>query len=117
MQEKVKILSVTPKGKVLSVKLEDDRELIAFDKKFNDLVGKEIDAFIAEGKEYPPGSGKKDMVINLAREKKKFPINDHNFDRKKASLELAIQAIDKMEEFATPDKVIELAEKFNEYLK
>ena len=99
---------------ILTIELEDGRKGTAFDEKFKELQGKEIEIDIKEIAEY---HGNKQFIYNLKGEQKKggFPQKDYKYEKKKIALECAVRyhggGVGIGEE-----KIIETANKFLNYL-
>ena len=121
MNEKVKIKSCIDSGKkwndkpIINIELEDGRKGSAFDNLFLGLdIGQEYEIDIREGKEY---NGQKQYIFNMPGQKKKGFSKDWTYDKRKTSLECAIESLklsDKKD--VTSNQIIELSKKFYSYL-
>ena len=120
--EKVKIKSVIDTGKkwndksIYRIELEDGRNGSSFDPDSLKWSG-EIELEIKEGKEY---EGKKQYIFNSANKSQnsgKFPQKDYAFEKRKTSLECAIEAGKISESPAiNSEKILIIAELFYQYL-
>jgi len=111
METKVKIKSAVDNGKIILVDLEDGRQVKAFDQKVKEFIGQEIPVKLVEGKEF---KGKKDLILNLIEDKKKFPQKDWSFEKKRVALETARVTCQPND---TPEQVIASANKYLTWLQ
>lgn len=108
----------TKEGKpVIEIETQDGRKGSAFDSLFLGLtINQEFECEVKEGKEY---NGVKQLYFTLKSDKPavgKFPAKDWAYDKRKNSLEIAVQAISKTDKQITSENILALAEKFFEYL-
>lgn len=107
----------TKDGKpVIEIETKDGRRGTAFDSIFLGLtLDQEFECEVKEGKEY---QGVKQFYFTLKSDKPigKFPTKDWIYDKRKNSLEIAVQAIGKTDKQITSENILSLAEKFFEYL-
>ena len=119
--EAVTIDSVINTGKttkenkiIYEIIVNDGRKLVCSDERAKDLeIGQEQEFEIKEHKsgEYT------NLWANFPGEKKQYPKKDWNYDKRKVSLQLAIESINKTETTqTTSDKILNLADKYFEYL-
>lgn len=108
----------TKKGDpVIEIELQDGRKGSAFDTLFLGLpLNKEVSV---EVKEAPDYDGKKRywfMIPNSNTGKKGFIAKDYTFDKRKASLDSAIELGKIHPDKASTDTILQIAEKLFEYL-
>lgn len=122
--EKVKIKKCIDTGRktktdnnpVIEIELEDGRKGSAFDSLFLGLpLNEEIEIEIKEGKEYN-GEKRYYFLMPGAKSQKKLYSKDWNFEKRKISLECAINAIQLTDEKVKTESILALSEKFYEYL-
>ncbi len=119
--EKIKIKTVIDTGKkyqdksIFSIELEDGRKGSSFESDALKWSG-EMELEIKEGKEY---QGQKQFIFSLPKpqnQKGNFPMKDYTFDKKKASLECAINSIKLTDNKVTSVNIIALATEYFNYL-
>ena len=120
--EKVKIKTCIDTGRktkdnnpVVEIELEDGRKGSAFDSIFLGLPKNEdVEFEIKEGKEY---QGEKRYYFLIPNQRnKKFIQKDWTLEKRKISLECAINATKLVEKEITSANIIKLSETFYEYL-
>lgn len=103
MKEKVKIETATNTGKkwndksIIEIKLVDGRTGSSFDEKIIELIGKETELDIKDGKEY---NGVKQYYFNIPKEGQQsggFPKKDWSFEKRKTALMAASASMEEAE--------------------
>lgn len=123
MSEKVKIKSCIDTGKkakngnpIINIELENGKKGAAFDSAF---LGLSLDSEVElEIKDAPDYEGEKRYYFMIPGQKKggKFT-KDWTLEKKRISLECAVQAINKTDKTFSSDSIIELSRKFYTYLE